>query len=46
MDQAEINILDAELLQSRIKTPSNALAEGTRELAHDLPNQNQNPTSS
>lgn len=37
MDQVEIDILDTELLQSRIETLLNTLMEGTGDLARDLP---------
>lgn len=39
MDQVEIDVVDTEILQRRIKTLSNALVEGSRNLARDLPNE-------
>lgn len=37
MNQVEVNIVDTETLQSRIKAFLNALVGGVRELARDLP---------
>jgi hypothetical protein len=46
MDQVEIEIVNPEFLQSGIKTLINALVEGIRDLARDLPNQDPRAVSS
>jgi hypothetical protein len=38
MDQVEIDVINTELLQSGIETFLNALVEGVRDFARDLPN--------